>query len=405
MVEELVDIRGSLLELTTLTDVVKCITMRGSGFEVVDFEIAKSISEPSWIRLKVSAESEQALHACLDDITRLGAHVVDADDAHIERVDVDGILPENAYTCTSLPTEVRIKGNWVPVDAPLPNAVLRIGKGAQAVTAVPLERVRKGDRLVVRREGVRVSPLPPDHDSELFGMLGTVVSAGRPRGPASVKIAREIQRLQASGERIALVTGPAVIHTGAGRYVEQLIGGGQIDVLVGTNGLAVYDVETALYGTSRGVYVTENVPAPHGSQNTIHALNVIRAAGGLRSAVEDNKLTSGIIHACIINEVPFLLCGSVRDDAALPDTVTDTVAARSRLRERLQGVGLALMIAEAGLAKATLQALPGPVPKVYVDVSDYDANKIVTRGAPTVLGLVDSAESFLRELARNLGAW
>ena len=42
MVEELVDIRGSLLELTTLADIVKCITMRGSDFEVVDFSIAKS---------------------------------------------------------------------------------------------------------------------------------------------------------------------------------------------------------------------------------------------------------------------------------------------------------------------------------------------------------------------------
>jgi len=75
------------------------------------------------------------------------------------------------------------------------------------------------------------------------------------------------------------------------------------------------------------------------------------------------------------------------------------------LREVLPGVGLALMVAEASLAKAVMQAVPGPVPKVYVDTSDYDVNKLVSRGAPTVVGLVDSAESFLRDLARNLGAW
>ena len=159
------------------------------------------------------------------------------------------------------------------------------------------------------------------------------------------------------------------------------------------------------YGTSRGIYVAENLPAPHGTQNTIHALNLIRAAGGLRTAVDAKVLTSGIMHACITKEVPFLLTGSIRDDAALPDTVSDMVQAREALRERLVDVDLAIMIAEASLSKSALQTLPGDVQKIYVDVSDYDVNKLVSRGAPMVLGLVESAESFLRELARNLGAW
>jgi hypothetical protein len=63
------------------------------------------------------------------------------------------------------------------------------------------------------------------------------------------------------------------------------------------------------------------------------------------------------------------------------------------------------MIATAELSKAVLAALPGSVQKVCVDVSEYDVNKIVARGEPSVFGLVESAESFLRELARNLGAW
>ena len=54
---------------------------------------------------------------------------------------------------------------------------------------------------------------------------------------------------------------------------------------------------------------------------------------------------------------------------------------------------------------AVLLTVPGPVAKVCVDLSDYDVNKIVHRGAPTVVGMVESAESFLRELARSLGAW
>jgi hypothetical protein len=214
-----------------------------------------------------------------------------------------------------------------------------------------------------------------------------------------------VQRARTQGRRVALICGTATVHTGAGGYVAQLIRGGHFGVLIASNAMAVYDVEVALYGTSRGVFVTENVAAPYGPQNTLHALNAVRAVGGLRSAVEKAVVTSGILHACIAGNVPYVLVGSVQDEAALPDTVTGTVEAREQIRGALAGVGLALMIAEASLAKAALQALPGPAPKVYVDASEYDVQKLVTRGAPSVLGLVDSAESFLKELARNLGAW
>jgi len=261
------------------------------------------------------------------------------------------------------------------------------------------------DFLTDEPEGVRVSPEPPDRRSELFGLLGAAVSVARPRGPAVARIAREVQRVRAEGMKVVWVSGTATVHTGAAPYLEQLIRGGHVDVLIAGNALATYDVEAALFGTSRGIYIAENVPAPHGPQNMIHALNAIRAAGGLQAALDRATLTSGILHACLTSKTPYVLIGSVQDEAALPETVTDTARARERLREVLPGTGLAIMVADAALAKAVLQALPGPVPKVYVDTSDYDVSKLVGRGAPTVLGLVDSAESFLRELARNLGAW
>jgi hypothetical protein len=204
---------------------------------------------------------------------------------------------------------------------------------------------------------------------------------------------------------VVLAAGPAVIHSGAGPHLVQLLRGKSIDVLIATNSTAVYDAEAALYGTARGMYLTENVPAPQSAENMIHALNAVRAAGGLRPAVAGAVLTSGVLHACITSEVPFVLIGSAHDEAALPDTLTDTTTAREKLRDTLPGTGLAVMVAEAGLAKAVIQALPGSVPKVYVDTSDYDVAKLVSRGEPSVLGLVESAESFLRELARNLGAW
>lgn len=404
MFQELIEVRGQLFQLTTLADIVKCMTMQGVDFEVADFEIPKSSDQPSWVQLRLRAESEHTLKECLSHILPLGAYLVDAQDAQTVKVEVDGILPADAYVLTGLPTEVRVKGRWLTLADPLPLAVVRIERDQRA-TAVPVEHVKKGDRIVIRQEGVRVSPQPPERDTELLGLLGTTVSVARPRGPAISRVAREMQRIRAAGRKVVLSAGPAVIHTGAGAYLEQLIRQRAIDVLIASNSMAVYDAEAALYGTSRGLYLTENVSAPHGIRNMIHALNAIRAAGGLRAAVDAGVLTNGVFHACITSETAFVVIGSVQDEAALPDTVVDTMAARERLRDTLSNTGLAIMIAEASLAKAILNALPGPVPKVYVDTSDYDVNKLVSRGAPNVSGLVESAEPFLRELARNLGAW
>ena len=405
MVEEFIDIRGRLLELPTLANIVKCITVRGADFEVEDFSIAKAMDEPSWIRLRVRAPNAAELTNCLEEITRLGAEVVDAEDAQLERVETDGLLPQDTYALTGLPTDVRVNGKWVSVTDPVPNAAARVEKGRHQVRAVPFETAKKGDRVVVGGGGVRVSPPAPDRNSDLFPLVGTTVSASSARGPVIVKVAREIERTKGRGARVALAGGAAVVHSGASAYLEQLISHGYIDVLVASNGMAVYDVERALFGTSRGVYVAENIPAVHGAQNTVHAVNTIRKAGGLQEAVDSGVLTGGILHACITSDVSYTIVGSARDEAPLPDTVTDTVRARQALREGLRGVGLALMIASAVLAKAVLLTVPGPVPKVCVDLSDYDVNKIVHRGAPTVFGMVESAESFLRELARSLGAW
>jgi lysine-ketoglutarate reductase/saccharopine dehydrogenase-like protein (TIGR00300 family) len=404
MPEELIEVRGQLFQLTTLADIVKCVTVRGLDFEVADFELAKSTDLPSWIQLRLKAKSDDDLRVCLEHITQMGAHVVDARDARTEKVEADGILPDEAYALTGLPTEVRANGAWLAVVDALPLAAIRLDPPRGAV-ATPVERVRKGDRIVVRNEGVRVSPEPPERESELLGLLGTSMPAMRPHGPAITRIAREVQRVRGAGKRVALVAGPAVIHTGASSYVEQLLRGGSVDLLIGTNGMAVYDVEAALYGTSRGLYLSESLAAPQGAQNMIHALNTVRAVGGLSAAVERGVLTRGILYTCLREQVPYLLIGSVHDEAALPDSLTDTVKAREAVRAGLQGTGLALMVAEASLAKAVIQALPGSTPKVYVDTSDYDVNKLVSRGAPSVFALVDSAESFLRELARNLGAW
>ena len=64
-----------------------------------------------------------------------------------------------------------------------------------------------------------------------------------------------------------------------------------------------------------------------------------------------------------------VLAGSIRDDGPLPEVITDTLQAQARMREAIQGVGFALLIATALHSIATGNLLPAWVKVVCVDIN------------------------------------
>ena len=67
------------------------------------------------------------------------------------------------------------------------------------------------------------------------------------------EIARELEEARKSGGKILVVTGASVVHTGAAEYLVQMINGGYVDLIISGNAFAVYDIESALFGTALGL--------------------------------------------------------------------------------------------------------------------------------------------------------
>jgi hypothetical protein len=76
----------------------------------------------------------------------------------------------------------------------------------------------------------------------------------------------------------------------------------------------------------------------------MRAINAIYHAGGIRNAVEQGCLTSGVMYECVRAGIPFVLAGSLRDDGPLPDTITDMNAAQDAYAAHLAGAGLVLCL-------------------------------------------------------------
>jgi len=134
----------------------------------------------------------------------------------------------------------------------------------------------------------------------------------------------------------------------------------------------------------------------------MRAINAIRRAGSIAAAVKSGVLTKGIMHACVREGVDFVLAGSIRDDGPLPDVITDSTEAQQTIREKIDGVTIAIMMGTMLHSMAVASVLPASVKTLCVDINPAAVSKLTDPQNFQALGLVTDVELFLRELAGYL---
>ena len=341
----------------------------------------------------------------LAQIADHGAVPTALSDAHLQAADIDGAFPEGFYSTTNQRTEVRLNGRWLPVADQEMDCGLVVDATAgpsRSVRCLPMTDVTLGMQIVVGHAGVRVFPEERKMERQSFEFMNSAVSTEKPKGVAIRQIAQEFFRTRQSGGKSLLVGGPAIVHTGSGPYVCELIRRGYIQKLFAGNALATHDIEQSLFGTSLGVHLERGDLAETGHEHHLRAINRIRRAGGIPQAVEQGVLTSGIMYECVKHHVDFLLAGSIRDDGPLPEVITDSLEAQRQMREKIRDVTFCLMIATTLHSVAVGNLLPAWVKVVCVDINPSTVIKLNDRGSFQTVGLVTDVEPFLRALVEEL---
>lgn len=403
MPSELIELSGHIIDSWTLPRCWDIIMDRGGNFAVEQIRVGKSKTETSYARLKVSAPSDTVLELIISELQQFGAVLVHGNDAHTQAVEQDGVLPANFYSTTNLPTQVRVNGQWVEVEGIEMDVVVVIDKAAARAYSRPMHEVKVGDQVVVGHEGIRVQPFERARDREAFAFMQSSVSSEKVKVLAIHEIARQMKETRARGGKILFVLGPAVIHTGAGRYVADLIRRGYVQVIFGGNAIVTHDVEAALFGTSLGVDLRTGEQVEGGHRNHLRAINAVRGAGSLEKAMEMGLLREGITYEVLKHHIPMVLAGSIRDDGPMPGVINDMQEAQRQMRKEVQGVEMAIMVASMLHAIATGNLLPSSVRTVVVDINPAVVTKLADRGSFQAAGLVTDAELFLRELEEALG--
>jgi lysine-ketoglutarate reductase/saccharopine dehydrogenase-like protein (TIGR00300 family) len=395
-----IELKGHIIDSFLLPKVFDKVMDMNGEFEITEFEIGKHKTDTSYARLMIRGKDQDHLDDIFGELHRLGAYVPEAEDVVVVKAPKDKVVPKGFYSTTNHPTYVKVEGEWLPVKDQKMDSVIVLKDGE--ASCMTLGHIKKGDRVVIGNSGIRVVPPERPRGHTIFDFMGSQVSSERPSQSLIREIAEEIFEAHERGGKIVVVGGPAIVHTGGQQALAEMVRKGYVQALLSGNALAVHDVEYNLYGTSLGMDLKTAELAPEGHKHHLYAISEITRAGSLKEAVKQGKLTGGIMYECIVNDVPYVLAGSIRDDGPLPDVITDTMKAQDLMRDHVKDADIVLMMATMLHSIATGNCLSSSVRTICVDINPATVTKLMDRGSAQAIGVVTDVGTFLPWLAEEL---
>jgi len=311
------------------------------------------------------------------------------------------VFPLDYYSTSNRKTYVNF-GEWITVQYPEMDKAILVNRQSKTARTVASCEVKQGDWVVVGNgEGVYEEEIETSLD-EKFRFMSSEVSGERPKEALVAQVADLVKANRSLGKRTLFIGGPAIVHTGSGKFLAALIREGWINVVFGGNAIATHDLEENYLGTSLGTQVKTGERIEGGHHHHLRTVNMVRYYGGIKRSVENSMVKSGIFYECVQKSVKFVLAGSIRDDGPLTDVITDAVEAQMAMREETRkGFGLAVMVATTLHSVATGNLLPYETRKVIVDDNLAAVTKLADRGT-NAMGIVTDCAYFLSQLCSGL---
>ena len=338
-------------------------------------------------------------------------HLARAPEARFEVLPADGVLPEGFFSTSNLPTYLHVGDRWVlPARPRMDCAIVRRG---EALEVIEPRRLRRGEAVAMGlaedgSEGIYVHSvgfLGGAHSANEFRFMSTEVSRERPVNYD--ELAARLNEERSRGGFLIWVAGPALVHSRARGDFEWFIHNGYVQAVLAGNAVAVHDIEAAIYGTTLGMTNTGR-PTDGGHGLHMRAINQVRAAGSIGTAVKSGLVRSGIMHALVTYDIPFVLAGSIRDDGPLPGVIHSSVEAQDAMREHTVRATGAILIASALHAIAVgnmlpayhthYEGVPTPLMTICVDQTEFVVSKLKDRGTHQAYGVVTNAQDFMHVL-------
>lgn len=343
---------------------------------------------------------------------------IKAPNARVELVIKDGVAPDNYHANSIYPEYFKVNDKWVLAKESRMDCVVRINENDEP-EVVEFRKLKVGDKVVVGRtedasEGIYLYP-------DGFYKSGTseqdvfAFRSGRSRETSYTKDYENLYDLlkyEKENGYIVWVLGPAAVFAkGARDAMAELVNSGYVDAFFGGNAVATHDLEAGMFHTALGQDIYTQESRKDGHYHHLDLLNKARRAGSIENLIEQENINDGIIHACVKNNIPIVLGGSLRDDGPLPIVIGDVYKAQDEMRKHVSKATTVICLATQLHSIATGNMTPSyrvidgnvrPVHFYSVDVSEFAVNKLRDRGSLEVTTIVTNVQDFLVKLKENL---
>lgn len=330
-----------------------------------------------------------------------------------------GVAPTNFHATTIYPEYYNVNGRWQLLTNSRMDCAVVLTKSGELV-ATEFRRLVPGDKVAVGRkedgsEGIYVHMTGFYNGYEPDANASFAFRTGRSRETSYSRDydhLYELLRFDKQHGRIVWVLGPAVVFdSDSKRAMLSLIEQGYVHAILAGNALATHDLEGAMLNTALGqdIYTQQNVPDGH--YHHLDIINKARAFNDLEAFLKHYPLPNSVMAACIKQQIPVVLAGSIRDDGPLPGVIADVYQAQTKMRDYTQTATTLLCLATqlhsiaTGNMTPSYQVIDQSVRPVYiynVDISEFALNKLRDRGSLEVTSIVTNIQDFLVNLSRNL---
>ncbi len=401
--EQEIEVKGHLVDSSILTRIFDNIMDLKGDFTVEEFSIGKRKQDYSYARLLVKGNSKEHLSNMLEYLFREGATTISLDEVKCIASPKDMVLPDDFYSTTNNPTQIFFNGEWINVENMMMDKCIALNTDKKTARCKTNRDVKKGELIVTGEGGIKITPQERPRDGvDMFQFMSSTSSSERPSQQIAKKVADDLYKTKQEGGKIIVVSGPVIVHSGSADILAKLIRYGYVDGILAGNALAVHDIENAMLGTSLGMHVDDGTLAIRGHRNHMMIVNEVFKAGSIKTMVKNKILKNGIMYECEVNKVPFVLCGSIRDDGPIPDVITDIVEAQRQYKELLKDAKLVLMFSSMLHSIAVGNMIPASVKVIAVDINQSVVTKLLDRGTTQAIGIVTDIGSFLPLIMKYL---
>ena len=343
---------------------------------------------------------------------------VTAPNALLKACPFDGVAPEGYHALSIFPEYFKIDGQWLLAEESRMDCVPVYQDGK--ILVQEFRKLKQGDLVVTGRsedcqEGIYVHPFGFEEarkEGDVFAFR-----QGRSRETAFSRDYDELYdllRYEREHGKIVWVMGPAFAFDNDARIaMSKLIENGYVHALMAGNALATHDLEGAYLGTALGQDIYTQESRPLGHYNHLDLINRVRYHGSVKKFIEEEQIDNGILYNCEKYHVPYVLCGSIRDDGPLPPVYADVYEGQNAMRDQIRNATTVICMATAlhtiatGNMTPSFRVLPdGTIRQVYfytVDISEFAVNKLADRGSLSAKGIVTNVQDFVVNLQIGLG--